>query len=292
MAYPPTVPPPNRTNTTPQADNHPSDHNAISTALSDIVNEMGSNPSGSHGTLQSRVGALESGKLDKTGGNVTGNIAMNGHRLLGLPDPPPSASDAAPKSYVDDKVSKAGDVMTGSLRIGDDPATGNEGQKLWNTGGYSSVLATTGENLQLRKSPAADTTGSRYVAFEKGEAPGTRIGSITLASASSVAYNTTSDHRQKQNEGPITDAAARISQLAAVAFRGRWIADEGTGDQWDMIYAHDIDAVAPYAVNGVKDAVDTEGNPVYQAVDYSSLVPLLVAALGNALSRIAALEAA
>lgn len=38
MTWPPTVPPPGRTNSTPQADAHPGDHNQISGALSDIIN--------------------------------------------------------------------------------------------------------------------------------------------------------------------------------------------------------------------------------------------------------------
>lgn len=44
MAYPPVVPPATRTNATPQADNHPADHNGISAALTDIVNVLGPNP--------------------------------------------------------------------------------------------------------------------------------------------------------------------------------------------------------------------------------------------------------
>lgn len=38
MAFPPTIPPSTRTNATPQVDNHPGDHNMISSALSDLVN--------------------------------------------------------------------------------------------------------------------------------------------------------------------------------------------------------------------------------------------------------------
>jgi hypothetical protein len=40
MAWPPTIPPANRTNATPQETNHPNDHNAISTALTDTVTKI------------------------------------------------------------------------------------------------------------------------------------------------------------------------------------------------------------------------------------------------------------
>lgn len=37
MAFPPTIPPATRTNATSQLDNHPSDHNAISAALTELT---------------------------------------------------------------------------------------------------------------------------------------------------------------------------------------------------------------------------------------------------------------
>jgi hypothetical protein len=40
-----------------------------------------------------------------------------------------------------------------------------------------------------------------------------------------------------------------------------------------------------------KDAVDDEGNPEYQGIDQSKLVPLLTAALQEAVAKIESLEA-
>lgn len=59
MAYPPEVPPDDRLNTTPMVDNHPSDHTVISQAFTDIINEMGADPSGIFATIQARFEALE-----------------------------------------------------------------------------------------------------------------------------------------------------------------------------------------------------------------------------------------
>ena len=41
LAWPPTIPPATRSNSTSQLDNHPNDHNALSTALSAIVERLG-----------------------------------------------------------------------------------------------------------------------------------------------------------------------------------------------------------------------------------------------------------
>jgi hypothetical protein len=44
--------------------------------------------------------------------------------------------------------------------------------------------------------------------------------------------------------------------------------------------------VVPEAVTGTKDAVDADGNPNYQGIDQSKLVPLLTAALQEALRKL------
>jgi hypothetical protein len=46
----------------------------------------------------------------------------------------------------------------------------------------------------------------------------------------------------------------------------------------------------PEAIHGEKDAVDANGNPKYQGIDQSKLVPLLTAALQEALTKIDELE--
>ena len=41
-----------------------------------------------------------------------------------------------------------------------------------------------------------------------------------------------------------------------------------------------------YAVTGTKDAVDKEGKPIYQQVDVSSLIPIMVKAIQELKSEI------
>lgn len=118
--------------------------------------------------------------------------------------------------------------------------------------------------------------------FRKG---GTVVGSITV-NGTSTGYNTSSDYRLKEDIRPIASAVDRVNALKPVNFA--W---KVNGSRVDGFIAHEAQEVVPEAVNGVKDAVDTDGNPIYQGIDQSKLVPLLTAALQEALTKIDALEA-
>ena len=63
------------------------------------------------------------------------------------------------------------------------------------------------------------------------------------------------------------------------------------GERVNGFIAHELDAVIPEAVTGEKDAVDDEGEPMYQGIDQSKLVPLLTAALQEAIGKIEDLTA-
>lgn len=54
--------------------------------------------------------------------------------------------------------------------------------------------------------------------------------------------------------------------------------------------ADELQEVAPFAVIGNKDAVDQDGNPIYQNIKYAALVPDLVAALQWCIKKIDMLE--
>jgi hypothetical protein len=69
-------------------------------------------------------------------------------------------------------------------------------------------------------------------------------------------------------------ALDRIDALKPVNFA--WKSD---GTRVDGFLAHELQEVIPEAVTGEKDAVDEEGNPVYQGIDQSKVVPLLVGAI-------------
>ncbi len=121
---------------------------------------------------------------------------------------------------------------------------------------------------------------------------GTQVGAI-LINSTTTSYNTSSDYRLKENVQPMTGALAKVAALKPCTYR--WKADGSDGEGF---IAHELQAVVPQCVTGEKDAVDSEGNPVYQGIDTSFLVATLTAAiqeltakLDAAESRIAALEA-
>jgi hypothetical protein len=121
-----------------------------------------------------------------------------------------------------------------------------------------------------------------HVAFFEA---GTQRGSIT-SNGSATAYNTSSDYRLKENVVPLTGAADRLNQLQVHRFNFTADPDKTV----DGFLAHEAQAVVPECVTGTKDEVDGEGNPVYQGIDQSKLVPLLTAALQEALQKIEDLE--
>ena len=127
-----------------------------------------------------------------------------------------------------------------------------------------------------------DGTDGELFVFYKGNAT---VGNISVT-ASATAYNTSSDYRLKENVVPLTGAIDRVSQLQVHRFN--FIADPSK--TVDGFLAHEAQAVVPECVTGTKDEVDEDGNPVYQGIDQSKLVPLLTAALQEALTRIEQLE--
>jgi hypothetical protein len=114
----------------------------------------------------------------------------------------------------------------------------------------------------------------------------TTVGSISVTSTATT-YNTSSDYRLKENVTAVTDGITRLQQLKPSRFN--FIADPDT--IVDGFLAHEAQAVVPECITGTKDEVDDEGNPVYQGIDQSKLVPLLTAALQEAIAKIEALEA-
>ena len=114
---------------------------------------------------------------------------------------------------------------------------------------------------------------------------GSNVGNISVTT-SSTSYNTSSDHRLKDNVADMTGAIARVKALAPKRFN--FIADADT--TVDGFLAHEAQAVVPEAVTGTHNEVDDDGNAVMQGIDQSKLVPLLTGALQEAIAKIETLE--
>ena len=126
---------------------------------------------------------------------------------------------------------------------------------------------------------------------------GSAIGSIKM-NGSATAFNTSSDYRLKENVDYTWDATTRLKQLKPARFN--WIADD-TNTLLDGFMAHEVSSIVPEAISGTKDQVATSddvashiaeavGDPVYQGIDQSKLVPLMVKTIQELEARIKALE--
>jgi len=158
------------------------------------------------------------------------------------------------------------------------------------------------KNLYLSTSSA---NNQGLVVFDN---PNGTVGSIST-NGSATAYNTSSDYRLKENVDYTWDATTRLKQLKPARFN--FIADANT--TVDGFLAHEVQSVVPEAVTGTKDEVevwadgdelpdgvsvgdnklDDDGKtiPKMQGIDQAKLVPLLTAALQEAIAKIETLEA-
>ena len=187
------------------------------------------------------------------------------------------------------QVQKSGTgVMTldssGNLLVGTTSATtsadnrlsvvGTRGSEIKSTGGATAATETLWNNA---------TTGDNVFVSFRTETSDTQRGTISYNRAGGlVAYNTTCDYRAKDISGPLTNSGALIDSVPV--YMGKM---KGATQERPMFIAHETPA---YAHTGEKDAVDVDGNPVYQQMDASALIPVMWAEIQSLRARVAALE--
>jgi hypothetical protein len=155
-------------------------------------------------------------------------------------------------------------------------------------GAYISTLASfnRNNNAPVLMNRITGTTTAAMVQFYRN---GTAAGTINASTTAAPTLVAPSDYRLKENLEPLTDAAERIK--SANVYTYNFINDEDKELRYGFL-AHEVADLMNDLVIGEKDAVDEEGNPIYQQVQETRLIPVLVAALKDALLRIDALEAA
>lgn len=136
----------------------------------------------------------------------------------------------------------------------------------------------------------------------------TEEGSIVIGTTA-TAFNTSSDYRLKENQVAISDGITRLKTLKPYRFNFKKDKDTTI----DGFFAHEVTPAVPEAITGAKDAMAAEtryeegdtipsgkvvGDPKTfsstkinpQQIDQSKLVPLLTAALQEAITKIETLE--
>ena len=133
--------------------------------------------------------------------------------------------------------------------------------------GFSPSVFSGGQNCSSSRN---STSNVQHITFAN---PNGQVGGINT-SGSATSFNTSSDYRLKHDIAPMTGALAKVQALKPVTYK--WNADNSDGEGF---IAHELAQVVPQCVTGEKDAVDADGNPVYQGIDTSFLVATLTAAI-------------
>jgi len=186
---------------------------------------------------------------------------------------------------------------TGNASAADETVSLSEKMRIDSSGRLliGTSTASSSEKLNVTYAPANHgiivNTSSSFLGNSvliEFKANGTTGGSIVFTNnGTTTAYVTSSDYRLKENIGPVADGIMRLRQLKPSRFN--FVACPA--HVVDGFIAHEVQAVVPEAITGEKDAVDADGNPVYQGIDQSKLVPLLTAALQEAIGEIESLKA-
>ena len=172
------------------------------------------------------------------------------------------------------RIDSSGKLLIGKTSSG----ANNIGWEFEGNGG--AMLVTRGNNptcILNRQGGAGDTIVFR---FQNSD-----CGNINV-NTNSTAFVTSSDYRLKENVVEVTDGIDRVKLLKPSRFN--FIADPNR--TLDGFLAHEVSDVVPEAIIGTKDEMDADGSPKYQGIDQSKLVPLLTAALQEAITKIESLE--
>ena len=167
-------------------------------------------------------------------------------------------------------------VMSERLTMGTSVTNGGA-----NDGNFCIEFSSASRNaIKLRDTH--NTGSTTYMVLVGGSAT---VGSIT-GTTGQAFYNNLSDYRTKENDIKITDGIEKIKLLNPIRFNYK---TEST-TLCDGFFAHEVTPAVPTAVTGEKDAVDSDGKIDPQMLDMGKIIPLLTAALQEAIAKIETLE--
>ena len=164
-----------------------------------------------------------------------------------------SSYGTTPLTYFINGSERARIDTSGNLLVGT-TSTGNSNSK--------SFVANVASGFIVVNHLNGQGSGSGYASFGYNAS---EIGSITQNGTTGVLYNLTSDYRLKNDQQPLTGAKEFVMALQPK----KWQWWDGSGEGVGFV-AHEFMEVAKYSGNGTKDAVDSDGKPVYQSIQPSS----------------------
>ena len=191
---------------------------------------------------------------------------------------------------------------------------GNNALPSTSIGGAGFQVASNNRNVLYLATSTSSNTSLAVFINSNGQVGGIKT------SGSATAFNTSSDYRLKENVNYSWDATTRLKQLKPARFNFKKDADTTV----DGFLAHEVSSIVPEAISGEKDETQNVGTvknkdgkilyenveeykadkdkeqtwtktgteDVYQQIDQSKLVPLLVKTIQELEARVTALEEA
>jgi hypothetical protein len=129
----------------------------------------------------------------------------------------------------------------------------------------------------------ATTTPTEMIRLNRN---GVDAGGITTTSGGVPAFRNASDYRLKSNIQDYTNSTQIIKGTRLRSF----VFNIDPSKTEIGFIAHEFAEVLPDLVMGEKDAIDEDGNPIYQSITATSLIPYLTGALKDIILRVEALE--
>lgn len=149
-----------------------------------------------------------------------------------------------------------------------DVASGTNDGACWDTTRFQ-ISANGANPLGLRRR----TSDGPIIDFRRDT---TTVGSVSVTTTA-TAYNTSSDRRIKKDWIPLTKPA--LNTLDKIKMYSLVYKNDPEQRRLIGFLADELQECMPEAVTGLPNAVDENGEPVLQMVDYSKIVPLLIASL-------------
>jgi hypothetical protein len=140
---------------------------------------------------------------------------------------------------------------------------------------FSAAVSTVGIGTNADARLNIQDRAGIYVRFFTGSGTSvTLYGSITQSGGTTL-YNASSDYRLKSNVVPLANALSVINSLRPVSFTF----DSHPESVQAGFIAHEVQAIIPECITGVKDAVADDGSILPQGIDKSYIVSYLTKAV-------------
>lgn len=272
---------------------HSTEFSAISTAISGNASDISSLQTDvasletSVSTLETDVTSLETSVATKASDADLTSLETIVNGKISSTDPTTSGTFTHTGDATFSQNVSVGDTLTATEHVLVNTTTNNNNaivkayQENNGSSAFEAEVDFYGSGNYMAIKPSSSSYGYALSCWS-----GTNLSGGVRYNNTSTALATSSDYRLKENVVEISDATSRV--LALNPCRFNFIIEPSI--TVDGFLAHEVQPYVPEAIFGEKDAVDEDGNPEYQGIDQSKLVPLLTKALQEALTEIETLK--